>query len=126
MLSNIGLTKAYKAGAQISPYTIVKWDAVDFQVLPAAAATDKSIGVTPNAGTVPAGQRVDVIVAGMVEVIAGGTITRGDPITSNATGQGVTAAPAGGANNRIIGFAECSAVAGDIFPVFLYPSVMQG
>jgi hypothetical protein len=120
------LIKAYKAGAQISPNTIVKWDAVDFQVLPAAAVTDKLIGVAVPNVTAPSGQRVDVVKAGIAQVVLGGTVTRGDPITSSATGQGITAAPAAGVNNRIVGYAEMSGVAGDIIPVLINCDTIQG
>lgn len=120
------LIKAYKAGAQIAPYTIVKWDAVDFQVITAAAATDKIAGVSVPNVTAPVGQRVDVIKSGIAQVVLGGVVTRGDPITSNATGQGVLAAPAAGVNNRIVGYAEKSGVANDIIPVLMNIDTIQG
>jgi hypothetical protein len=126
MFGNEQLTKAYKAGAQISPYTIVKWDSVDFQVIPAAAATDKLVGVAVPNITVPSGQRVDVVKGGIAQVVLGGTVTRGDPITSNATGQGVTAAPGAGVNNRIVGYAEASGVSGDIIPILINCDTIQG
>lgn len=126
MYDNQALVKAYKAGAQIAPFLIVKWDAVDFQVLPAAAATDKIAGVSVPNVTAPSGQRVDVIKAGIAQVQLGGTVTRGDPITSNATGLGVTAAPAAGTNNRIVGYAEMSGVSGDIIPVLVNIDTIQG
>lgn len=120
------LIKAYKAGAQISPYTIVKWDAVDFQVLTAAAVADKLVGVSVPNITAPSGQRVDVILSGIAQLVLGGTVTRGDPITTNATGQGVTAAPVAGTNNRIVGYAMMSGVIGDIIPVMVNCDTIQG
>ena len=56
----------------------------------------------------------------------GGTVARGAPVTADASGKAVAAAPAAGSNVRIIGFAEVSAVAGDIAPVLIAPGVMQG
>jgi hypothetical protein len=126
MYGNEQLVKAYKAGAQIAPCLIVKWDSVDLQVLPAAAATDKIAGVSVVNVTAPSGQRVDVIKAGIAQVQLGGTVTRGDPITSNASGLGVTAAPAAGVNNRIVGYAEISGVSGDIIPVLVNIDTIQG
>ena len=43
-----------------------------------------------------------------------------------ADGKAVSAAPAAGVNAHIIGFAEVSAVAGDIAPVLLARGVLQG
>ena len=43
-----------------------------------------------------------------------------------ANGQGVTAAPAAGVNNRVIGIAIVSGVSGDIIPVLLSVSTLQG
>jgi hypothetical protein len=126
MFGKEGLTSAYKAGAQISPSTIVKWDTSDFQVVPGAAATDKLVGVAAPNITVPSGQRVDVIKQGIAQVTLGGTVTRGDPITSNATGLGVLAAPGAGTNNRIIGYAEMSGVSGDVIPVMVRAETIQG
>lgn len=126
MYGNETLVKAYTAGAQIAPYLIVKDGAADGTVLPAAAATDKPKGVSVPNITAPSGQRVDVVLDGIAQVQLGGTVTRGDPITSDANGKGVTAAPAAGVNNHIIGFVEVSGVANDIVPVRLARGVIQG
>ena len=40
------LAKTYTAEANINPYTIVKFGANDFGVLPAAASTDQLVGVS--------------------------------------------------------------------------------
>ena len=42
------------------------------------------------------------------------------------TGQGVTAAPGAGTNNRIVGWAVISGVIGDIIPVMIGPGSVQG
>lgn len=126
MYSNDLLMKAYEAGAEIAPYRIVKFDAADGKVIVGAAATDKLVGVSGPTITVPSGQRVDVVHAGIAEVKAGGSITRGDLLTSDATGQAVTAAPAAGTNNRVIGIALRSAASGDVFPVLVQPGSHQG
>ena len=126
MYGNERLVKTYKAAVQIAPYLIVKFTANDLEVTPSAAATDKHVGVSVPTITVPAGQRVDVVVDGIAQVQAGGAITRGDPLTSDANGKAVTAAPGAGVNNRLIGFAEVSAVANDIIPVRLSQGLIQG
>lgn len=123
-------TKSYKAGATINKCRIVKFGADDAHVIQGAAATDALIGVVDIPGapgaTSAAEERVDVVRGGEVDVEAGGTITAGALLTSDATGRAVAAAPAAGVNNRIIGIAMAAAVVGDIFPVLLQPGSMQG
>lgn len=124
-MTNQVLAKTYTAGGAISAFRIVKLGSNDGEVVQAAAATDLLIGVC--AELAPAsGERVDVHKIGIARVEFGGTVTRGNPVTADASGKAVAAAPAAGSNVRIIGFAEVSAVAGDIADVLLAPGVMQG
>lgn len=120
------LVKAFNAGAAVTQNRIVKCGAADGEVIQAAAAADKPIGVSVASLDAASGARVDVVLAGVYEVKAGGTITRGDPIASDASGQAVTAAPAAGTNNGIIGRALESAVSGDLVSVLICPSSFQG
>lgn len=124
-MANTLLNKNYLAEAAIAPFRIVRMGAADGGVLQAAAATDALIGVSEAVGPA-SGERCDVVKVGLADVELGGAVVRGGPVTSDATGRGVAAAPAVGANNRVIGFAEVSGVAGDIIPVYLSPCVMQG
>lgn len=124
-MSNPGLIKGRVAGAAIAAYRIVKHGAADNQVLQAAAATDALCGVTTSLAS-PSGAVIDVIKSDIAEVEFGGVVTRGTPLTSDADGKAVAAAPAAGANVRIIGFAEVSGVAGDIGLVHIAPGLMQG
>jgi len=124
-MANQILAKNYTAGAAIAAFRIVKMGSNDGEVVQSAAATDLLIGV--NGEIAPAsGERVDIQKVGIARIEFGGTVTRGGPVTSDATGRAVAAAPAAGANNRIIGFAEVSAVSGDIADVLLAPGLMQG
>lgn len=119
------LNRNYTAQGAIPPYRIVKHGTQDGTVTLAAAAADALIGV--NESVQPDdGQRCDIVKVGVADVEFGGAVTRGQPITADANGKGVVAAPGAGANVRIIGFAEVSAVAGDIGPVLLAPGLMQG
>jgi hypothetical protein len=124
-VSNNLLTKSFTAEGAIARYTIVKVGAADYGVLAAAAATDKIIGVTTEVDAT-IGERTDVIFSGIADVKLGGTVARGDLVTANASGHGVTAAPGVGANNRIIGFALVSGVSGDIIPVMISQGSVQG
>lgn len=96
----------------------------DTQAALASAATDKLMGVFLNDAADT--EYVDVQTAGTAEVKAGGTVNVGDPVTSDANGKAVASAPAGGSNNRIVGFALVGAVSGDIFPIRLALGSLQG
>lgn len=114
------LLKNYVAGAAVAAHRIVKPGASDGAVLQGAAATDLLIGVSTELAS-DSGARCDVVHAGTPLVQFGGTVTRGQPLTSDANGKAVAAAPAAGAQARIIGFALVSAVDGDIVPFLLAP-----
>lgn len=116
-------TRSYTASADIPKCRIVKFGAADGTVVLAAAATDASIGVSSEL-SVLSGEPCDVERFGLVDVEFGGTVTRGDPLTADANGKAVAAAPAAGTRVRIIGFAEQSAVAGDIALMQIAPGYM--
>lgn len=124
-MSNPRLTKSYNAESALNPFTIVKFGANDFGVVTAAAASDKLIGVTREFGS-SANEPVDVTHDGIANVKLGGTVARGDLLTTDATGQAVAAAPAVGTNVRCIGFARQSGVAGDVVEAFLKLCSLQG
>lgn len=119
------LFRTYTAGGAIAAFRIVKPHSADGAVVQAAAAADFLMGVTGPIAP-DSGERVDVIKSGVAPVEFGGTVTRGGPVTADANGKAVAAAPGAGTNARIIGFAEVSAVSGDIADVFLNPGLMQG
>jgi hypothetical protein len=118
---------SYIAGAAITKRRIVKWGAADGQVVVAAgpAATEFLNGVTSHIDAA-INEPVDVFQGGIVDVEYGATVVRGAPLTSDSIGRAVTAAPAAGANNRIIGFAEVSGAVGDIGAVRINIGFMQG
>ena len=120
-----GELRSYTAGAAIAARRIVKFDSADNTVIQAAAATDLSIGVS-EWGCSAAGDQVDIVKCDLALIEFGGTITRGQPITSDANGKAVAASPATGVNHRIIGFAEVSGVSGDIGEVWLDKGYLQG
>lgn len=119
------LLKNYSAEGAIAAFRIAKHGTADGQVLQAAAATDLLIGV--NGSVAPAlGERVDLVKIGIADVEYGGVVTRGAPLTSDASGRAVVAAPAAGSNVRIVGYAEVAGVLGDIGSVHIALGVMQG
>ncbi len=114
--------KTYDAEAAITKYRIVKFGTSTKQVITASANTDNLVGVN-EAITVDADERVDVIRAGFAEVEYGGTITKGDYLTADASGKAVKLTDvmlASGACQSI-GVAEDSGVSGDIGSLFVYP-----
>ncbi|WP_027190065.1 DUF2190 family protein [Fundidesulfovibrio putealis] len=123
---NRGLVKVYTAEGTIAPCRIVKHGTADGAAALAAAATDAIMGVSDTQITRDAGQRLDAVKSGIAAVELGGTVARGEPITSDANGKGVKAAPAAGANARIVGFAEVSGVSGDIIDVAISLGQIQG
>lgn len=124
-MSNPTLLKNMTAGAAINAFRLVKFSAAETVVL-AAAATDSIIGVC-NEVAPAINERCDIVVEGIAFVEAGAAVALGTPVTADASGRGVTAAPAAGVNNRVIGLAmEAASAAGDVIRVLLSPSVMQG
>jgi len=125
-MTNQIIVKTYVAGAALADNQLVKFGASDDVVIPAAAASDAIVGVVDAPGGVASGRRVDVVILGVTDVQAGGAITRGAPLTADANGKAVAAAPAAGANARTIGFALSSMVSGDIMPALVIPGSLQG
>lgn len=121
------LTKTFTAAtAAVRARRIVKFDASDVNVVEAAAATDLSLGITTEIDAA-IGEPIDVQLLGIGEVVAGAAYARGAKLTSDAQGRAIAAAPAAGANAQIIGIAmEAALAAGDIRPVLITQSVMQG
>ena len=124
-MGNPTLIKNYIAEGDIEAYRIVKFGTADERVVQAGASTDLIMGVNAELPVV-AGERVDVVRAGLADVEFGGTVARGQPVTADADGKAVVAAPAAGVNAHIVGFSEVNAVAGDIAPVLLARGVLQG
>jgi len=120
------LHKFYLSGGEVIKHRIVKWGNDDDHVIQAADTTDAMMGVSDALGADAAEKGLDVIRSGLAPVEYGGNITRGEPLTSDADGKAVAAAPGAGVNMRIIGFAEESGTPGDIGLVSLEPGQIQG
>jgi hypothetical protein len=119
-----GVIANFDVGAAVAGNRIVKLSA-DATVVQASAATDALIGVSDPNGAA-SGERLDVTLTGMAEIVLGGTVTRGALITADANGKGVAAAPSSGANNRVVGVALVSGVSGDVIDVLLSQGSVQG
>jgi hypothetical protein len=125
MSNTVVFAKSFFSGGAIAANSIAKIGANDYDVLQAAAATDAFLGITTEVASI-ASERVDVIMGGIADLKINGVVTRGALLTSDASGLGVAAAPGAGTNNRVIGTAIISGVAGDVIPVLVSLGIMQG
>ncbi len=117
--------RGYVAQGAVGAYRIVKQGTADQSCALASAATDALISTSDSLAH-NSGEVVDVGYGELGEVILGGSVTRGQPLTSDANAAAVVAAPAAGSNVRIIGFADKSGAAGDVIPYQRAPGFMQG
>ncbi len=121
-----GLEKEMAASGTINQYTLVVAGADDNTCAPAVDSTKHIIGVAQFAPSTDQPQiRIRMSAISWVAVGAGG-VTRGDPITSDANGNGVKAAPAAGTNANIVGYAMASGVQGQLVPVHILQQMIQG
>lgn len=125
-MSNPILVKKFTASGAVPANRIVKHGAADNLAAVAAASTDLLLGISQNKVDAADTEPVDVILQGLAPVKAGGSISRGAKVTSDASGQAIAAAPAAGSNAQVIGVAYEAASSGDIFRVLINQSVMQG
>lgn len=119
-----GIEKSVTAGAAVTAFTCAKFGADDHTMIPASASTDLIVGIFQHDAA--SGAEVRVMLTGVSRGKAGGTITRGQLLTSDASGQVVAASPGAGVNAYAVGYAMASGVSGDIIPVLVAPSRPQG
>jgi hypothetical protein len=120
------LTKSLEATTAIPARRFVKYGAADGTGVPAVSGAAFIAGVSSELDTA-VGERASVFMNGNIaDIVYGGNVTRGDPLTADAEGRAVAAAPAAGANVFCGGFAEVSGVLGDIGSVAVSPFIMQG
>ena len=121
-----GLIKTYKTGGAVAHCRFVKFGGADDTVVQAAASTDLIVGISDVPGGVASGTRADVVLDGITDLELGGTVARGTFLTADADGKGVAAAPGAGVNAYTGAQALVSGVAGDIVPVHVFKSRIQG
>ncbi len=113
-----GLIKSLEATVAVQKRRLVTFGAADGTGVLATGAAAYIRGVSSDIDTA-IGERISVQMSGNVaDVEYGGTVARGDALTSDATGRAITTTTAG---NFIVGFAEVSGVVGDIGSVDVIP-----
>jgi hypothetical protein len=118
-----GLVKTLLSGAAVATaFTIAKHGADDDHAIVANAATDAFIGVFQHTGSA-AEKEMDIMLSGISDVIYGGAVTRGDSLTSDASGRAITATSDG---QSIIGHAAISGVLNDKGAVILRRQTFRG
>lgn len=120
------LIKSYVAAGAVAPYRVVSFTSNDGEVAQASAAAQPLCGVTGQLGADVAGDRIDVTKVGRAEVEFGDDVNAGDPLTVDAQGRAIAAAPASGVTVRVIGHAEQSAQQGDVADFLINLSQITG
>jgi hypothetical protein len=90
---NFVLDVGYKCAAAIPRFTLVKLSADD-TVTPCTAATDAAIGVCQEEITTADatnGRVAEIRILGISRVIAGASVTRGTPVSSDGAGKAIAA-----------------------------------
>lgn len=120
------LIVAFEASAAIVARRIARFSdvAATSRVAVAAANTDPMIGVFTGIVNA-AGDMTDVVMDGVTLVELGDTVTAGAPLTSDATGRAIVAAPVAATTVRVIGFAIEPGVVGDLAKIMVVPSLLR-
>lgn len=108
-------TRTFNAGEDLSSaqFKFVTLEA-DGNVDLADAAGERAVGVLLNKPDA-AGKAATVAMTGKVMVVAGGSVTAGDEVATDAAGDAVTAA----STNIVMGYALEDAVDGQVFAIEL-------
>jgi hypothetical protein len=114
------LTKSLTATSAILARRLVSYGAADGTGVQANGSAAGIVGVSADIDT-DVNQRASVhMIGNIAEVVYGGPVTRGDPLTSDAQGRAVVANAAG---QRCVGLAEVSGVLGDVGTVAVAPFI---
>jgi hypothetical protein len=119
------LMKEVLCAAPVAAYTIATFGADDNTYETASSPEQPLIGVFEFA-TKAAGLNVRLALDGIAHVTIAGSVNRGDRITSNGYGQGITADPSPGENMNVIGIAMNSGTAPAIIVVLIHQDMIQG
>jgi len=117
--------KNYEAEGGIEGYHFGKPGSSDQKIAKTSSSTDLITGITTELDAVN-GEPVDLVHDGVHQLKLGGTVTRGQKLTSDANGRGIAAVPANDTNISVGAVALASGVDGDIIPVIITIGQVQG
>lgn len=112
--------ESYVGQVAVAANLIVKHGTADGSCTLATAATDALIGAADGLDKA-IGELVDVASGDFGDVRLGASVTRGAPLTANASSKAISTTTTG---NRIIGFAEQSGAADDVIRYRVAPGVL--
>lgn len=115
-MANPNFIKSMACAAAIAGRRVVAVGASDFSAVTASAVSSPAIGISEQIGSRLNDTVVDVILEGIAEAVSGGTIARGDRLTSNASGAVIASTAE---TDRVVGIALQSAASGDIINVLI-------
>ena len=124
-MQNFGFIKNYTADGVIEKNRLVTFGAEEGHMARAGVG-DALIGTSGIRGAAAAGDRIDVYHDQIRPIEYGGVVAYGDPLTSDASGRAIVAAPGAGTSVPIIGHAMEAGKLGTIGSVLVQPSVMHG
>ncbi|WP_174800687.1 hypothetical protein [Martelella limonii] len=120
------IVKSFIAAGAIGHRRLAKFTANDGEVALATSPDDPIAGVIDFPSGATAGQRIDVVLFGPAEVVCGGDILPGDPITADANGAAIKAAPGAGENVALGGFLLSGAESGDFARAIVQRGTLTG
>lgn len=118
-------TKPFTAEGAITKLRLVKFGSTSTQVIQASLVTDRIAGVFVGPSDAVNGDAVEICMLGECNLEVSGAIGGGMTLTTNASGQGVNAAPVAGTNNKTVGMALISGTNG-VITVLVCPGWTQG
>ena len=120
------LTKNFTAGAAVTGRRFVVPGASDGYAIQASAVTSKIFGISITEGAAIGG-RLDVHMIGIADLELGGTVSFGDPLTSDANGKGIelSSTVLSASSARCGGIALQDGVSGDIIKVAIGPQLVS-
>jgi len=113
-MSKYGLIRPYTAEAKVLRHRFVKYGVGNRTAVTATAASDAIMGVSSELDIDTTGA-LDIAKTGETSLVIGGTVTKGDFLTSDSAGAGIKAV----SGNRYGAMAEESGVTGDQIDVTL-------
>lgn len=119
------LMKEVLCAAAVAAYTIATFGADDNTFETATSPAQPFIGIFQYATTRP-GLRVRIALDGISQINISGSVTRGDWLTTDGNGNGITADPSPGENMNVIGKAVNSGTAPQVVGVLVHPTQIQG